>query len=433
MSYMQDYEDYNSNSQKIPYDDIPISRRSQKGRKPLSASFSGFKTLVIMIAILFVSNIALLITSIYYLNNGIVREVHYHKNDITATGNVSAIATATAQWSSVCIAAGGTCYDEYTFFNATHSNGSGVILDIDTKKNIAYFLTCYHVIDGYENKVYVMLPSMLIPVQVQVVGYSSYYDIAVLKVEDIDKYYECTEVQVYDSSYISLGEPVFAVGNSLSGGTSVTEGVISRVNTLVKVEGNSHYSREIQTSAAINPGNSGGGLFNSEGKLVGIINAKLHTVKVNNTNLTVSGTAFAIPSTLAVGIANSIINNDGSPTAVSLGVTFENNAKLGKSPAYVDYNGETKEIEQYYPEVASVKSGSISSGSLQEGDIIKSFKYTNRNGVTQTKVMYNIYSFEDISFDIKHNTQIVFYIQRATISGFRDVEVTINASSYSTY
>lgn len=30
----------------------------------------------------------------------------------------------------------------------------------------------------------------------------------------------------------------------------------------------------LQTDAAINPGNSGGGLFNADGNLIGIVNAK---------------------------------------------------------------------------------------------------------------------------------------------------------------
>lgn len=444
MSYMQDYEDYNSNSKKIPYDDIPISRKSQ-GKKPLSVSFSGFKVLIILVAVLFVSNIALIITSLYYLNNGIVREVNYYDNQIIPTTNVSAMATSTAKWSSVCVAAGGTCYDEYSFFTSTKSQGSGVILSINKAENYAYILTCHHVIDGYESSVYVLFPTMFEPVyntatntdKVSVVGYSSYYDIAVIKVKGINKYFECQEIKVYDSTYISDGDTVFAIGNSLSAGLSVTSGVVSRVNTLTYVEGNNFVTREIQISAEINPGNSGGGLFNDKGQFVGLVNARIHNAKIGGKIETVFGTSFAIPGTFAINIANNIIKNNGAPEFASIGVSFEHQINYGKGPVYVkDGNNETKEIERYYAYVSNVNNGSDADGStgLQVNDIIVGFRYTDINGVkhgyandSDMVPMYNKYSFEDICFNIKEKTNVTFIVKRKTNT---TIEVTFKANTF---
>uniref|UniRef100_UPI003FD87FC3 trypsin-like serine protease n=1 Tax=Catenibacterium sp. TaxID=2049022 RepID=UPI003FD87FC3 len=57
----------------------------------------------------------------------------------------------------------------------------------------------------------------------------------------------------------------------------------------------------IQTDAAVSPGNSGGGLFNGNGDLIGIVNAKS-----SDTNS--EGRGFAIPSNTALKIAKELIN-----------------------------------------------------------------------------------------------------------------------------
>lgn len=57
------------------------------------------------------------------------------------------------------------------------------------------------------------------------------------------------------------GEPVFAVGNPLGLGVSVSAGIVSLLDAR---------NGQIFTSAPISPGSSGGGLFDAEGRLVGI-------------------------------------------------------------------------------------------------------------------------------------------------------------------
>ena len=62
----------------------------------------------------------------------------------------------------------------------------------------------------------------------------------------------------------SVGASVYAVSNALALGTSITEGVVSGVR---------EYKTDsfIQFTAPIAPGSEGGGLFDSEGRLVGLI------------------------------------------------------------------------------------------------------------------------------------------------------------------
>ena len=57
----------------------------------------------------------------------------------------------------------------------------------------------------------------------------------------------------------------------------------------------------MQTDAAVNPGNSGGGLFNANGELIGIINAKSY-------GLDVEGIGFAIPMDTAKPIMMDLID-----------------------------------------------------------------------------------------------------------------------------
>ena len=89
-----------------------------------------------------------------------------------------------------------------------------------------------------------------------------------------------------------------AIGNPLGelGGT-VTDGIISALAREVKIDGNN--MTLLQTNAQISPGNSGGGLFNSNGELIGITNAKDSATEVE-------GISFAIPINNVLDIINDL-------------------------------------------------------------------------------------------------------------------------------
>ncbi len=438
MSYLDDYE--SSSRNKIPYDDIPISRNGSSSSRKRSSSRAPMmgvnKILICLVSVMFVINIVLCSVSVYFLKHSKTKEVNVFYNNINADTESSALATSTAWWSSVCVAAGGSVSvnDADSFFTSARSRGSGIIYRIASDNKTIYFVTCYHVISGYEDKVWVLLPSQLKPISVEVVSYSSHYDIAVLKYKSSttaeDVLEGCTPIQIYDSTYLSVGDDSFAVGNPLSNGFSVTKGIVSRINTLITVDNNNYLSREIQTDAAINPGNSGGGLFNAEGKFIGLINAKLNTSKSGTTTITVAGTAYAIPGTLVCSIAESIIKNSGKATYVNLGVEFKEDLDLGITQTEVQYQGKNKMILKNYVVVSSVVSGSIAYRKLHAGDIIDSMEFSIIEGgkVVQKKVeMYNIYNFEDHSFAIVSGSEIKFNIRR---NGIIEDTVSVLASSF---
>ncbi len=451
MGYIDDYQ--SSVNSKIPYDDTPIARREEpnlnsRRRKHFGERSAPSRIFMLFLAISLIINICLCITTVYYIINGVKKTIIQQQNQISMTGDISSVAATTAKQSTICVSAGvATGYrvsDEKTFYTNTLSHGAGVIYKIDRENKFAYFITCHHVIDDYESDVYILLPNYSKPLKVNTVGYSSRFDVAVLSYSysnSNDPIEECNGIfdnelapQYYESYNLAVGETVFAVGNPLptniSYGLSITGGLVSRLNTFVKTDENNFMTREIQISAEINPGNSGGGLFNNEGKFIGIVNATRQTVKSGGTTTVVYGMSFALPGTFVVGIARSIIQESShKATNINLGANFTHNNDIQIS--YVPYPNEDspiKFIEQFGVVVDSINAGSISSGKLQKDDIINSFTYTDRSGVVHKDVpMYNMYVFEDISFDIKSGTDIIFNITRPATRS--DMVVTIKASA----
>ena len=178
--------------------------------------------------------------------------------------------------------------------------GSGVIISQD-----GYILTCAHVVDGATS----------VKVQLQngetydatIVGSDSTSDIAVLKIEAAG----LTPAVIGDSSALAVGETVVAVGNPLGTlSNTVTDGIISALNREVTVEDND--MTLLQTNASISPGNSGGGLFNANGELIGVVNAKSSYSEAE-------GIGFAIPIDSAMEIAQQLIEN-GAVIRPALGV-----------------------------------------------------------------------------------------------------------------
>ena len=189
--------------------------------------------------------------------------------------------------------------DSYNYVQS--GAGSGVIISQD-----GYILTCAHVIDGASN-VSVQLYDSDQQYTATVVGSDSVADIAVLKIDATG----LTPAVIGDSDSLAVGEEVIAVGNPLGtlGGT-VTNGIISALNRQVTVE-NTEMTL-IQTNAAVSPGNSGGGLFNANGELIGVVNAKSSYSEAE-------GIGFAIPIDSAMEIAQQLIEN-GAVIRPALGV-----------------------------------------------------------------------------------------------------------------
>jgi serine protease Do len=116
-----------------------------------------------------------------------------------------------------------------------------------------------------------------------------------------------------DSDKVRIGEPVFAIGNALGAGLSVTSGIVSALNRDIKA---SPYDDLIQTDAAINHGSSGGPLFNRNGEVIGINTALLSPTPAS------AGLGFAIPANDVRFVANRLLR-DGEFRAGYIGIKTE--------------------------------------------------------------------------------------------------------------
>ena len=199
--------------------------------------------------------------------------------ETTAAGSGSTITTDAKKTANsvVEIVTEATVSGGFSQRYAAKGAGSGVIISDD-----GYIVTNYHVIDG-ANKITVTLRDGTSSYDAKLIGSDEDNDIALLKIDATG----LTAAEIGNSSDLVVGDYVIAIGNPLGtlGGT-VTDGIISALAREVTIE-NKNLTL-LQTNAQISPGNSGGGLFNAEGKLIGIVNAKDSATEVE-------GIAFAIP------------------------------------------------------------------------------------------------------------------------------------------
>lgn len=169
--------------------------------------------------------------------------------------------------------------------------GSGIIID-----DRGYIVTNNHVVENAQT-IYVELDDGR-TFAADIVGDDPLSDLAVIKVDATDLPY----VQWGDSGSLALGEWVIAIGNALGEGMSATEGIVSRLNVSVNVEGNVLYGL-IQTTAAIVPGNSGGPLVNMAGEVIGITSIKIVAHGVEGMGFAISSdeARFIIPDLIRHG------------------------------------------------------------------------------------------------------------------------------------
>jgi S1-C subfamily serine protease len=195
--------------------------------------------------------------------------------------------------------------------------GSGSIYKSDS--NVSYIITNNHVIENAVTTGTILVELLNgNTLTAQIVGRDSAYDIAVLKVNRGN----LPTVTVGNSSKISVGEPVVAIGSPLGLASTVTSGIISAINRPVTTGsiGAESFVNAIQTDAAINPGNSGGALLDSLGRIIGV-NSAIATVSSGGVSGSI-GLGFSIPINEAKRVVDELIAT-GKSTRPFLGVEFD--------------------------------------------------------------------------------------------------------------
>jgi putative serine protease PepD len=144
-------------------------------------------------------------------------------------------------------------------------------------------------------------------------------------------------VTIGDSTKVSVGDPVLAIGSPLGLASTVTSGIVSALNRPVSTgtADAQSYVDAIQTDAAINPGNSGGALIDAQGRIIGV-NSAIATLSSGSTSGSI-GLGFSIPINEAKRVIDEIIAT-GKSTRPVLGVFFDTTftgegAKIGKLSA----------------------------------------------------------------------------------------------------
>jgi len=242
-------------------------------------------------------------------------------------------------------------------------SGSGVIITKD-----GYIVTNYHVIKeadqirvavGEEEKLY----------DASVVGTDKSTDIAVLKIDGE----EFPQVEIGASRTLKPGDFVLAIGSPFGLPQTVTQGIVSAVGrTDLGITGEAGYEDFIQTDASINPGNSGGALIDNGGRMIGI-NTAIFSRSGGNL-----GIGFAIPSDLAVNVAEQIIEF-GEVRRGFLGVNSGDlTPDLGRA---FEVEGNGAIVHEVVPGSPAERAG------LKSGDIITGYNGNEVDGAARLRLM----------------------------------------------
>lgn len=291
------------------------------------------------------------VLSIYNKNNPIIND----KNDL----NISEITYSNKDASNYTIAINKayntvveiettvtTASYDYFFYSSPKTStaaGSGVIISED-----GYIVTNEHVISGASGDDAVKVTHHNGETYTaKIIGYDTRTDLALLKIDAKGLEYS----NFADSDQLVMGEEVIAIGNPLGLGISCSNGIVSALEKEIYV--NNVYLSVIQTNAEVNGGNSGGGLFDIDGNLIGIVNAK----SINSSSsTTIEGIGYAIPSNTVKSIIYELKDNGYVKDRAALGIRVYTNA------SYSNVNG------VIISEV--IEGGSAEEAGLEKNDII---------------------------------------------------------------
>lgn len=309
---------------------------------------------------------------------------------ITSTNEKTALAATKALLSTVSVYC---TFQRNSYFNKEEvtAGGAGVIYKLDKNKGDAYIITNHHVVydsyastqNGISNNIRVYLYGMensAYAIPAEYIGGSLAYDIAVLRVKSSTVLMESKAVAatLADSDKVQILDTAIAVGNPELEGISATVGYVNVDSEQIDINvtvGNSSQTinvRVMRTDAAVNGGNSGGGLFNINGEVIGIVNAK-------NVYTGVESIGYAIPSSLVKKVADNIIHYCASSTLenaykIILGITT---ASYEYGVDYDESTGSLKKLE--YAVITSVDGSGLVSGTLKKNDVLSALSINGRS------------------------------------------------------
>ena len=295
--------------------------------------------------------------------------------------------------------------------------GSGVIYKLDKNAGDAYIITNHHVVydikantkNHISDDITVYLYGQQLPdyeIKATYVGGSMTYDLAVLKVDasPILMASSAVAADFANSDEVSVLDTAIAIGNPEGKGISATVGYVnveSEHITMLGVDNKTQVKyRVMRVDTAVNSGNSGGGLFNSSGKLIGIVNAKVVVSDIDNIG-------YAIPSNIVQGVCDGIIYYcDGTDNEYAY--KCELGIEVISISSKAHYNTETGKVH-IVEDVAIDKftQPDLVRDKLQKNDIIKSITIDGiEYGVSR------VYNVIDAMLNARVGSEVVISIVR---------------------
>ncbi|MDP9166660.1 MAG: S1C family serine protease [Actinomycetota bacterium] len=211
-----------------------------------------------------------------------------------------------------------------TTIDYQHAIGAGTGIVLDPSGTV---LTNFHVVQGADS-ITATVAGRQYPGDL--VGYDRNRDIAVLQLRGAGG---LPVAQLGDSSQLSTGDPVVALGNARGSGSPLTQeagqvvGFGRTINAKDELTGASNQATGlIEIAAPVRAGDSGGPVVNAAGQVVGVT-----TAATVNFRMDPGGSGFAIPINDALATAGQIRSRTpsgtvhiGPPTLLGVGVNSRN-------------------------------------------------------------------------------------------------------------
>ncbi len=277
--------------------------------------------------------------------------------------------------------------------------GSGVIVgkfDNSNGQNGYYIITNAHVVEGSN-----MQSSSIVTLndgteyKSILCGIDTRSDIAVLQIVENKKELTCA-VWANENNKLLVGEEIIVIGYPLGVlDNTVTNGYLSALDTNLSISGIE--MNLLQIDATVNPGNSGGGLFNRNGELIGIVNAKV--VGEN-----AEGIGFAIPHYDAKKVFSDLRDFGYVTGRPTIGIV------------------QTKTTLQGYIQVVSVSEGS----ELRAGDIITRIKLPGESSF----VSVSENSLSNIIYELGVGKTFSLEVYRASSFGYKTEIISVTTFEY---
>lgn len=324
------------------------------------------------------------------------------------------------------------------------SAGSGVVFSLDKEAGSAYIVTNYHVVydascntqNQIANRIYVyayggrnLFDSQTgydttgDYMEATFVGGAMDYDIALLRVENSEalKKSVLQAANIGNSDDVKVGEKAYVIGNPEGAGIAVTSGAISVDSEYITMTStdNKRYVdyRVIRTDAAVNGGNSGGALYNADGELIGIVNAKSVGEDLDNMG-------YALPISQVKAICKNLWDNGGMVKRAMLGIMVYTEA----SEVTLDENGDLVTKETFVV-AEKVSEGAAAYGKFVMGDVFRTIQINDGEVVALTRQ----YKLHDALLKVRLGDKVKFGMtRRDNNAGDIEVEIIFDKEEYFT-